>query len=139
MGDAGSMFMGLTVIWLLTLETQGSQMSFRPVTALWIIAVPLMDMMSIMYRRIKQGNSPFKADNGHLHHIVIRAGYSSRQALLMISAIAISFSLLGIMGEIYQVSEFVMLLLFAVVFVGYTLALSYADRQTESKQQFQRV
>jgi UDP-GlcNAc:undecaprenyl-phosphate GlcNAc-1-phosphate transferase len=139
MGDAGSMFMGLTVIWLLTLETQGSQMSFRPVTALWIIAVPLMDMMSIMYRRIKQGNSPFTADNGHLHHIVIRAGYSSRQALLIISAIAIIFSLFGIMGEIYQLPESAMLLLFALVFVGYTLALSFADSRTECKKQFQRV
>ena len=30
MGDAGSMFVGLSVIWLLTMGTQGEQASFRP-------------------------------------------------------------------------------------------------------------
>ena len=31
----------------------------RPVTALWLIVVPLIDMMAIMIRRIRKGHSPF--------------------------------------------------------------------------------
>jgi UDP-GlcNAc:undecaprenyl-phosphate GlcNAc-1-phosphate transferase len=55
--------------------------AFRFVTALWIIAIPLMDMFAIMFRRVRKGVSPLKADNGHLHHICMRAGLTSRQPL----------------------------------------------------------
>ncbi len=129
MGDAGSMFMGLTVIWLLTLGTQNTESNdaaFRPVTALWIIAIPLMDMFAIMLRRIRKGDSPFKADNGHLHHICLRLGLSSRQALLVISLFAIMFSLIGILGEIFQVAESIMLVVFISLFLAYSYGLQHA-------------
>ena len=49
MGDAGSIFIGFTVIWLLIEATQGENNTYiRPVTALWVIAIPLMDMATIM-------------------------------------------------------------------------------------------
>ncbi len=59
MGDAGSTLIGFTVIWLLLETTQGKTHSISPVTALWIIAIPLMDMVAIMYRRLRKGMSPF--------------------------------------------------------------------------------
>ncbi len=71
MGDAGSMFIGLSVIWLISMGTQGEEASFRPVTALWICAIPLMDMLAIVIRRYRKGKSPFKPDRDHLHHIFI--------------------------------------------------------------------
>jgi len=126
MGDAGSMYMGLTVIWLLTLGTQGagnSEASFRPVTALWLIAVPLMDMFAIMYRRINKGESPFKADNGHIHHICLANGFSPRQTLWLISFLSISCATIGIAGDYYQVNELVMLLGFLATFCVYTTVL----------------
>jgi UDP-GlcNAc:undecaprenyl-phosphate GlcNAc-1-phosphate transferase len=129
MGDAGSMFMGLTVMWLLVLgsQTQGSQdASFRPIAALWIIAVPLMDMFAIMIRRIRKGDSPFKADNGHLHHICMRAGLSSRQSLRVISAFSVVLALIGVAGEYFLVDEWIMLTLFAALFVCYSYALQHA-------------
>ncbi|WP_206484704.1 UDP-N-acetylglucosamine--undecaprenyl-phosphate N-acetylglucosaminephosphotransferase [Thalassotalea sp. G2M2-11] len=129
MGDAGSMFMGLTVIWLLALSTQNTahgEAVFRPVTALWIIAVPLMDMFAIMLRRIRKGVSPFKADNGHLHHICMRLGLSSRQALWAISGLAIFCSLIGIIAEVLAVPEWLMLSTFIVLFLVYSYALQHA-------------
>ena len=128
MGDAGSMFMGLTVIWLLTIATQNSahtEAAFRPVTALWFIAIPLMDMFAIMIRRIRKGVSPFKADNGHLHHICMRLGLSSRQTLWAISALAVSSSLIGILGEYFMVAEWIMLTLFIITFVAYSFAIQH--------------
>ena len=129
MGDAGSMFMGLTIIWLLVLgtqQTQSTEPSFRPVTALWLIAIPLMDMFAIMLRRIRKGVSPFKADNGHLHHICMRLGLSSRQALWAISSISIFMALVGIAGEHMEVPDTIMLLLFLGVFVLYSFLLQHA-------------
>jgi UDP-GlcNAc:undecaprenyl-phosphate GlcNAc-1-phosphate transferase len=58
MGDAGSTMIGFTIIWILLETTQGKT-HISPVTALWIIAIPLMDMVAIMYRRLRKGMSPF--------------------------------------------------------------------------------
>lgn len=122
MGDAGSMFIGLTVVWLLAKFTQGDSAAFRPVTALWVIAVPLIDMIAIIFRRIKKGQSPFKPDRDHLHHIFMRIGFSDRQALMIITIIACAFSLIGIWGELFNVPESVMFMFFVIV----TIAFSYA-------------
>jgi len=135
MGDAGSMFMGLTVIWLLAIGTQGTDeqpASFRPVTALWIIAIPLMDMFAIMIRRIRKGDSPFKADNGHLHHICMRVGLSSRQSLWVISVLAITMATFGIVGEFMQFPEWLMLSLFVILFIAYAYVLQHAWRFTKA-------
>lgn len=135
MGDAGSMFMGLTVIWLLVIGTQGTteqQATFRPVTALWIIAVPIMDMLAIMIRRVKNGDSPFKADNGHIHHICMRLGYTSRQSLWIISTLAIFMALIGIMGEFMQAPEWFMIFSFILMFLGYTYSISRLWKAVEN-------
>jgi len=119
MGDAGSMFIGLSVIWLLTMGTQGDKTSFRPVTALWICAVPLMDMLAIVYRRLKKGKSPFKPDRDHLHHILQRAGLSSKQTLVAISIFALLMSTIGLLGEYLLVHEGIELAVFVIIFIIY--------------------
>ncbi|MCP4985474.1 MAG: UDP-N-acetylglucosamine--undecaprenyl-phosphate N-acetylglucosaminephosphotransferase [Colwellia sp.] len=128
MGDAGSMFVGLSVIWLLTMGTQGEQASFRPVTALWICAIPLMDMLSIVVRRYRNGRSPFKPDRDHLHHILQRAGLSTKQTLVVISSCAVSMSIIGLAGEYNNVPESLMLVSFLALFVSYNLAIRYINR-----------
>lgn len=119
MGDAGSTLVGFTVIWLLILATQGATAVMRPVTALWFIAVPLMDMAVIIIRRIRRGDSPFKPDNEHCHHILMRAGLSNVQALGVIGCMALAFAAFGMLGERAGFSESVMLSLFLLVFIGY--------------------
>jgi UDP-GlcNAc:undecaprenyl-phosphate GlcNAc-1-phosphate transferase len=120
MGDAGSMMIGLSVIWLLVLGTQGDS-GFRPVTALWIIAIPLLDMFSVMHRRLKKGQSPLMADRDHLHHIMIRLGLSHRKALATISLLAAIFGMFGLVGEYFGFPEFLMLILFIVLAIVYDL------------------
>lgn len=85
MDYAGSMRIGITVIWFLLNASQANnQILMRPVTTLWIIALSLMDMDEIMYRQIKRGRSPFRPERDHLHHICQRAGLSKVQTLLVI-------------------------------------------------------
>ncbi|PMM56264.1 UDP-N-acetylglucosamine--undecaprenyl-phosphate N-acetylglucosaminephosphotransferase [Vibrio lentus] len=125
MGDAGSMLIGFTVIWLLLLSSQnGSAPPLRPVTALWLIALPLMDMMAIMIRRARRGDSPFKPDREHLHHIFQRLGLSSTQTLIVICSIATTYAGIGIYAEMIGISEYVMFYLFIIFFIIYLLLLS---------------
>ncbi|MCT7942961.1 UDP-N-acetylglucosamine--undecaprenyl-phosphate N-acetylglucosaminephosphotransferase [Shewanella holmiensis] len=124
MGDAGSMLIGLTVVWLLVIGTQGTNPIFSPVTALYLIAVPLMDMAAIMYRRVKKGHSPFKPDRDHLHHIFDRAGYNRKQTLIRITLVSSVLAIIGILAQTYHVPEWIMFLAFLAIFFLYNLALS---------------
>ena len=132
MGDAGSMMIGFTVIWLLlgVSQTGSSEPLMRPVTALWLIAVPLMDMTAIMIRRIRRGDSPFKPDREHLHHIFQRMGLSSKQTLIVICLIATLYAAFGIYGEIKNISEATMFVIFLSCFVLYSIMLAYVWRIT---------
>ncbi|ABO23284.1 UDP-N-acetylglucosamine--undecaprenyl-phosphate N-acetylglucosaminephosphotransferase [Shewanella loihica] len=131
MGDAGSMFIGFTVIWLLIEASQDQQEAvIRPVTALWFIGLPLMDMVCIMSRRIKKGQSPFKPDREHLHHICQRVGMSPRMSLLVICLIATLMAVVGVWSEYLEISETVMFVAFLLVFALYYLAISYVWRIT---------
>ncbi|TLU67689.1 UDP-N-acetylglucosamine--undecaprenyl-phosphate N-acetylglucosaminephosphotransferase [Thalassotalea litorea] len=124
MGDSGSMFIGLSVVWLLACGTQGEEQAFSPATALWLTAIPLMDMLSIVIRRFRQGLSPLKPDRDHIHHILMRLGNSPRKALLMITLAAVAMSAVGIVGEFFGVPQSVMFALFIAVFGVYHWALT---------------
>lgn len=124
MGDAGSMLMGLTVIWMLTFATNSEQSFLRPITAVWFIAVPLMDMFSVMLRRIKNGCSPLTASRDHLHHIFIKHGFSNKLTTILITSISCFFCLVGIVSEIFEVTESLMTGLFIFVFIIYNAIMS---------------
>jgi UDP-GlcNAc:undecaprenyl-phosphate GlcNAc-1-phosphate transferase len=132
MGDAGSMMIGLSVVWLLVLGTQNGQPGFRPVTALWIIAIPLMDMFAVMHRRIKKGKSPLSADRDHLHHIFMNFGYSSKSVLFAIGLLSLVFAGVGIAGEYYKIPEFLMLFSFVGLFILYDYIFINVRKNTES-------
>ncbi|WP_258239997.1 UDP-N-acetylglucosamine--undecaprenyl-phosphate N-acetylglucosaminephosphotransferase [Pseudidiomarina homiensis] len=135
MGDAGSMLIGFTIVWMLIMLThpapykelwlqQGREATaIRPVAVLWLIAVPLMDMLAILARRVLKGQSPFQPDREHLHHIFMRAGFSSRQALAVISALATGLMFLGLVLEWSTAPEPLVLGIFVGIFVLYLLML----------------
>lgn len=123
MGDSGSMFVGLAVVWLMVDFTQGAEPALRPITAVWILGLPLLDMAAIMYRRAKKGQSVLRPDRQHLHFICMRAGLSSRQSLILLLFIGFTFALIGIVGEIYNVPEYVMFWSFIVLIGVYSLVL----------------
>lgn len=127
MGDAGSTMIGFTVVWLMLQSSQsgvGVSPPLRPVTALWLIAIPLMDMVCIMIRRLRRGDSPFKPDREHLHHICQRLGYNSKKTLMIICSASLLFATVGIVSELYSVPEYVMFYSFIFCFIAYFLVLN---------------
>ncbi|MBS6057116.1 MAG: UDP-N-acetylglucosamine--undecaprenyl-phosphate N-acetylglucosaminephosphotransferase [Mixta calida] len=125
MGDAGSTLIGFTVIWLLIVATQGDDAVMQPVTALWLIAVPLMDMLRVMIARIRRGDSPFKPDREHLHHVLLRSQLTSRSTLLIMTSLASLLSSIGLFLNWYKVSEGIQLLLYAIIYFGMVNAMPF--------------
>ncbi|WP_404341335.1 UDP-N-acetylglucosamine--undecaprenyl-phosphate N-acetylglucosaminephosphotransferase [Pseudoalteromonas mariniglutinosa] len=137
MGDAGSTVIGFTVVWLLLEGSQAPQgASFSPVTALWLAAVPIIDAVCTISRRVKKGLSPFRPDREHLHHILLRLGLSSRQALVVICLLALIFAGFGIFAELYNVPDLFSLVVFLIVAAIYFIIMQKIWRITVHVRRF---
>ena len=53
LGDAGSLLLGYLIVWGLIVASQAPG-GLAPVTALWLVAIPLMDTLAVMGRRLRQ-------------------------------------------------------------------------------------
>jgi len=123
MGDAGSMFLGFMLAWFLINMSQGEQRTITPITALWILAVPLIDTVSIMIRRMLNGGSPFKADREHFHHFWLNKGFTVPQTLLILLSISAGFAFIGLMGLYFRCPENIMFWSFMSLFALYLITM----------------
>ena len=128
LGDAGSMFLGFIIGVLVLYGSQqlNAHNAFNPVTALWVIGLPLMDMLGIMVRRIRKGQSPLRADRNHLHHILLHAGLSSTQSLLLIVLANSIIVGCGVLFVINDMPQWLMAVLYIMLLLVYSLCLAYA-------------
>lgn len=76
MGDAGSTFLGFAICWFAISLSQGGGAVMSPILAVWLIGIPVLDLLTVMARRMLCGRSPLLPDRSHLHHILQREGMS---------------------------------------------------------------
>jgi UDP-GlcNAc:undecaprenyl-phosphate GlcNAc-1-phosphate transferase len=119
MGDAGSMFIGIGIVWVLLVLSQGENQIFNPVTALWLFSAPIIDMTASVIRRIMDGKSPFHPDTLHTHHLLLDLGIGKNSVLLLVLLFSLLMAIFGILGEIYGVPEWVMFYAFIIIFIIY--------------------
>ena len=115
LGDSGSMLVGLLVaVALIGASQESGRPGIPPIPAslcLWLIAIPLTDMLSIIVRRTASGRSPMAPDRTHLHHKIIEAGFSPRRTLLIlilsaIGAFWLGYALTTFLGEALSIISF---------------------------------
>jgi UDP-GlcNAc:undecaprenyl-phosphate GlcNAc-1-phosphate transferase len=119
LGDNGSMLLGFVFAWLLVDLSQKPNSAMTPVTAIWLISMPLMDAISVMLRRVWLRTSPFTPDHNHLHNILLHAGYGIKDTVFVIVTLHLLFGTIGLAGLYLEVSEPLMLLGSLLVFVSY--------------------
>ena len=116
LGDSGSMLVGLLVaVALIGASQESGRPGIPPIPAslcLWLIAIPLTDMLSIIVRRTASGRSPMAPDRTHLHHKIIEAGFSPRRTLLIlilsaIGAFWLGYALTTFLGEALSIIGFI--------------------------------
>lgn len=90
MGDAGSLFLGfiLVTFGIHFMEKQHSTNNYGYAYGFLILvaffSIPVLDSIRVYVGRIKQGNSPFKADKSHLHHLLLTAGLTHKKISLFV-------------------------------------------------------
>ncbi|MFL6593547.1 MAG: hypothetical protein ACJ8GK_12690, partial [Luteimonas sp.] len=95
MGDAGSTLIGFLLGWSLIFLSHRGVQRLAPVDALWCVALPVMDTLGVMIRRMRKRLSPFKPDRQHLHHLLQDTGCSARTTLAAIVVAGAALALVG--------------------------------------------
>ena len=94
MGDSGAMFLGLLLAAsAITLTGQidinaiseSSTLTWLPLLLPFtILAIPLLDLILAIVRRLRAGRSPFSSDREHLHHKLLNLGMSHRRTTFIL-------------------------------------------------------
>ncbi len=114
MGDAGSMLLGYLVA-IAAIEATQRSAGIPPVTALWICALPILDTLSVVAQRIREGRPPMAAGRDHLHHLLRAHGLSVGKVTLTETVIAAALGLVGVAGWRKGVPDWIMFASFVAV------------------------
>ena len=94
-GEAGSAFMGFTTAIISLLGFKGTLLT-SVLVPIMILAVPILDTLFAILRRMLKGKPIFEADKEHLHHQFLKRNFSQRRTVIIIYAIDILFSIASI-------------------------------------------
>ncbi len=117
MGDCGSMLLGfvLATVHLYTIKYPFSVQLV--LSSIFIFAYPALDISYAIYRRICYRNSLFKADKGHIHHVILSLGFSVKKTVLIIYALNIIFAFMAVLLMCLNISAPILLLIGIVMAV----------------------
>jgi UDP-GlcNAc:undecaprenyl-phosphate GlcNAc-1-phosphate transferase len=95
MGDCGSTLIGY-MLSVMTVEFtffQPERWAFPVVLPLMVFGVPLFDMITVVWIRLRAGRSPFQGDTNHFSHRLLALGMTHRQAALTIYLVTATVAL----------------------------------------------
>jgi len=105
LGDAGSYFIGywLSVLTISFTFYESGNPLYSYAVPFVVLAVPLFDIIRVVFIRIRHGRPIFRGDQNHFAHRLIELGMSPRKAVLTIHALTAVTGLAAIL--LYQVNE----------------------------------
>ncbi len=113
MGDAGSYFLGFSLAAIATVATYvgGDLPGHAALAPICVLAVPLYDLLTVVWIRLRAGRSPFEADKSHFSHRLVELGLSKTQAVLTIYLLTATCGLGALLlHEVDQVGAVVIVL-----------------------------
>lgn len=103
LGDSGSNMLGFAVAFICIEYSQDiSHLSYiNPVTALWLVFIPLVDCIAVMSVRLINGITPFTPGRDHLHHRLLNMDIKPKKILIIFILLAVFLSLIGFTIELF--------------------------------------
>ena len=97
MGDSGSLFLGFSLAVFSILLTQDERFHIEPMFPVMVLLIPIFDTLRIMLVRAFKLRNPFKADKIHLHHLLVRRGFSSVSTVIFFWSLTFIYGLIAIL------------------------------------------
>ncbi len=125
MGDSGSLILGFTIA-VVAIKS----IAYISITAvLFLTAIPIIDTITVMVRRIQRGLSPFNPDKTHLHHKILRWKGGVDNAVVMIALIQLVFSIMGL--ALYKQPDNIVFFIFVILLI---LSFSLLDERAVARE-----
>jgi len=135
LGDAGSMLIGLVVGALAIHASLKGPATVALAAPVALMIIPIFDTSAAIIRRKLTGRSLSTTDRGHLHHVLMKGGFSNRNVVLAVSGMC-ALVAVGVLitvwlkNEVYAVGTALALVVFLLVsrMFGYVEFLLVKER-----------
>ncbi len=122
MGDSGSLFIGYCLGFISVLFSWSSNIEsswiFQIQPVILFFTIPIIDLITVILSRIKEGKSPMTGGTDHISHRLLQKGYSNVQVLIIFvfMSIVVLIMTLGIL-YLNQTLSFLFLILYTVLVI----------------------
>lgn len=117
MGDGGALYLGFMIAALSVLSPMKSATVIATILPLFVLALPILDTLMAIIRRIKNKRPIMEADKGHLHHRVMTVGMGQKRTVLVLYSISGIMGVAAILISQNMVVEALFLIAIAVVLI----------------------
>jgi len=118
MGTVGSQTLGF-LLGVIAIISGG-----KLATAVLVLGIPFFDAIIVIARRLLDGVSPFKGDQRHLHHRLLKIGLPVPWAVVIINVVAVSFGALALGTQ--QANQKGLLTLLVALLMAVFIFITYA-------------
>lgn len=116
MGDTGALFLGF-IISVLALLGFKNVTFVSLVIPIIMLGVPISDTFFAIVRRLLNKQPPFQPDKSHLHHRLLKIGFTHRQTVLIIYGIAAMFGLAAIIFSMAKIWGAILLVVILLLLI----------------------
>lgn len=132
MGDCSSNFLGFTMAVVTILGFSRGYTAVEYLSPVLILGVPIFDTLFAMVRRAVKRRPLFAPDGGHVHHRLIKAGFSQRQAVLILYTITSTLCIIAVSLITTDLWKLGLLVAMSTIFI--TLWIASMIRSRDSKE-----
>jgi UDP-GlcNAc:undecaprenyl-phosphate/decaprenyl-phosphate GlcNAc-1-phosphate transferase len=126
LGDSGSQVLGFLLATFAIIS--GGKLA----TAFLVLGVPILDVVWVITRRFFAGKPIYQADRYHIHHRLLRAGLSPKQAVLLLYTVCAGFGIVALQTQSY--GKFIAGLALVFIMIAGGLFLVAQATRRESKE-----
>lgn len=128
LGDTGALFIGFMFATLTVYNLKNISI-FSLIVPILFYAVPLFDTSYAIVRRFLNGQSMVERDEDHLHHRLLRQGFTVPQIVILMIGITLVFSVFAIFSQLYHQFRWVFIFLSGGLIVLLTVFMSRLDNK----------
>ena len=139
-GDVGAQFLGFSLATISILGVAKTVTLVVLIAPILVLALPIFDTLFAIIRRIVKGKSlkaVFQADKGHLHHRLMKRGFSQKQAVAILYGASASlgmFAVILIDDGIWKALSFALIVI-AIIAIGYKELVNFKNDEIKSIKQ----
>jgi len=121
MGDGGAYFLGFIFSTFGLMGIKKSSIAVLLIIPLILLMIPILDILQVIFRRIKEQKNIFIADKSHIHHRLLSIGFSTRSILFITYMITIILGVFSVLIVLLpkEYAFLIFVLIFLIMFFSF--------------------